>query len=403
MYGFLKENEKRGMKNQDKSTAKDAGHAEKEEGNMLTTTIITYIMAVFAVLGAIDRICGNRLGLGKKLEQAFFTMGPLVLSMAGMLVIAPVIARFMGPVMSPLFKAIGSDPAVFAGMFVGTDMGAAPLAEALAMDPRSGQLAGFVISSMMGATIVFHIPVAMEIAGKDSDYIARGMIAGLITIPLGCFAGGIAAGFPAALVLRDSLPVAAIAVLLVLGMMKFRKTLVRGFMWLGKFIQTIATAGLALGILQSLTGVTPVKGILPAEEAFQVIASVAIFLAGAFPLMHVLTLALKKPLRAAGRKLGINETAAAGPVMTLINSIPMLESMKEMDPRGKVINAAFCVSGAFAFGDFFGYVAAADASMLLPMVCGKLAAGTAAILLALVMAMAGAGKEANGNADSQCI
>lgn len=359
---------------------------------MLATTIITYIAASFAVLGAIDRICGNRFGLGKKFEQAFFTMGPLVLSMVGMLVIAPVIAKFMGPVMTPFFERIGADPAVFAGMFLGTDMGAAPLAEALAMDPRSGQLAGFVTSSMMGATIVFHIPVAMEVAGEDSDYIARGMITGLITIPLGCFAGGMAAGFPAALVLRDSLPVAAIAILLVLGMIKFRNTLVHGFVWLGKSIQIIATAGLTLGILQSLTGITPVRGIMPAEDAFGVIASVAIFLAGAFPLMHVLTAVLKRPLRAAGRKLRINEAAAAGPILTLVNSIPMLESMKEMDHRGKVINAAFCVSGAFVFGDFFGYVAAADSSMLLPMVVGKLTAGAAAILTALAMTVTGPGK-----------
>lgn len=352
---------------------------------MLTTTIITYIMAVFAALGAIDRICGNRFGLGKKFEQAFFTMGPLVLSMVGMLVITPMIAQILGPAITPMFEKIGADPAVFAGMFIGTDMGAAPLAQALAIHPQSGQLAGFVISSMMGATILFHIPVAMEIAGKDSDFIARGMIAGLITIPLGCVVGGLIAGFPMSLVLRDSLPVAIVSLLLVVGMLKFRTTLVCGFIWISRLIQAIATIGLALGILQSLTGITPVKGLTPVEDAFGVVATIAVFLAGAFPLMHVLTLALRKPLSAVGKKIGINEVAAAGLILTLVNSIPMLESMKEMDSRGKVINAAFCVSGAFAFGDFFGYVAGTDPVMLMPMILGKLTAGIAAILLTLVM------------------
>ncbi len=352
---------------------------------MLTTTIITYVMAFFAVLGAIDRICANRLGLGKKFEEAFFTMGPLALSMLGMLVITSVIARILGPVMTPLFEKIGVDPAVFAGMFIGTDMGAGPLAQALATHLPSGQMAGFIISSMMGATVAFHIPVAMEIAAKDRDFIARGMIAGLITIPLGCVIGGLAASFPAALVFRDSIPVAVISLLLVLGMLKFREVLVRGFLWIGKLIQAIATVGLTLGILQSLTGITPVKGITPIADAFGVVATVAIFLAGAFPFMHVLTLALRKPLHAVGKKIGINEVAAAGPILTLVNSIPMLRSMKEMDPRGKVINAAFCVSGAFAFGDFFGYVAAAEPAMLMPMILGKLTAGITAMLLALVM------------------
>ena len=183
---------------------------------MLITQIITYIMAVFAAAGAIDRILGNRFGLGSKFEQAFHTMGPLALSMAGMLVIAPVIADILGPVMTPAFRLLGADPAVFAGMFMGTDMGAAPLAEALALDPRSADFSGFVISSMMGATIVFHIPVAMELAKESKPFIARGMIASLITIPLGCFLGGMAAGFPVSLVLHDLLPVAIVSLILMI-------------------------------------------------------------------------------------------------------------------------------------------------------------------------------------------
>ncbi|MBQ9060636.1 MAG: ethanolamine utilization protein EutH [Firmicutes bacterium] len=248
---------------------------------MLITQTITYLVAVFAAAGAIDRILGNRFGLGDKFVQAFHTMGPLALSMAGMLVIAPVIADLIGPVMTPFFRLIGADPAVFAGMFMGTDMGAAPLAQALALDPRSARLSGFVISSMMGATIVFHIPVAMEIAGKDRQFIARGMIAGLITIPLGCLAGGLAAGFPVSLVLHDLLPVAVVSLLLVVGMVRFREAMVKGFLWLGMFTQAVATFGLLLGILQSLTGFAPIKGIAPISEAFGVAAmTLAFFMAG---------------------------------------------------------------------------------------------------------------------------
>lgn len=49
----------------------------------------------------------------------------------------------------------------------------------------------------------------------------------------------------------------------------------------------------------------------------------------------------------------------------------MLQSMKNMDEGGGVINTAFCMTGAFMFGDFFGYVAAADAAMLVPMIIAK--------------------------------
>ena len=212
---------------------------------------------------------------------------------------------------------------------MGTDMGAAPLAEALALDPRSADFSGFVISSMMGATIV--------------------------------------------------------SLILIIGMLRFRDAMVRGFIWLGRFIQAVATAGLLLGILQSLTGFTPVEGIAPVSEALGVVATVAIFLAGAFPFMHVLTKLLQKPLCTAGKRIGINEVSAIGPFLTLVNSIPMLETMKDMDERGKILNAAFCVTGAFMFGDFFGYVGAVNASMLLPMIIAKFSSGIAAMVVALWM------------------
>ena len=100
---------------------------------------------------------------------------------------------------------------------------------------------------------------------------------------------------------------------------------------------------------------------------------------------HVLTKLLQKPLRAAGKRIGINEVSAIGPLLTLVNSIPMLETIKDMDERGKVLNAAFCVTGAFVFGDFFGYVGAVNASMLLPMIIAKLSSGIVAMAVALWM------------------
>ena len=153
----------------------------------------------------------------------------------------------------------------------------------------------------------------------------------------------------------------------------------------GHFFQRNLLLKILLDVLQELTGFTPVKGIAPVSEALGVVATVAIFLAGAFPFMHVLTKLLQKPLRAAGKRIGINEVSAIGPLLTLVNSIPMLETMKDMDKRGKVLNAAFCVTGAFMFGDFFGYVGAVNASMLLPMIIAKLSSGIAAMVVALWM------------------
>ena len=45
--------------------------------------ILIGIMAVFAAVGAVDRICGNRLGLGKEFEEGILAMGSLAMAMIG--------------------------------------------------------------------------------------------------------------------------------------------------------------------------------------------------------------------------------------------------------------------------------------------------------------------------------
>lgn len=352
---------------------------------MTANEIIVGIVACFAVIGAIDRICGNRFKLGEKFEEGFMVMGQLVLSMVGMLVLAPVIAKVMSPVMTPLFTAIGSDPSVFAGIFLAIDMGGAPLAQEMALSAQAADMSGIIVGGTLGATIVFSIPVSLQIAGGEGKWIAQGMIAGLITIPVGCFIGGVVAGFPMSLILHTLLPVAVISVLLAFGMWKFREALVKGFIVFGKFILCLSTAGIALGIMQSLMGWEPVKGIAPIEEAFAVVANCAVFLAGAFPMMYIVNKVLSRPLASAGRLMGINRTAAAGLLLSLVNAIPMLESMKDMDNRGKVINAAFCVSGAYLLGDHFAYAAAYSMHMLIPFIIAKFTGGMAAVALALIM------------------
>lgn len=55
--------------------------------------VIIYIMVGFAVLGGLDRIFGSRLGLGAEFEKGILTSGQLILTMAGIMVLAPAISR----------------------------------------------------------------------------------------------------------------------------------------------------------------------------------------------------------------------------------------------------------------------------------------------------------------------
>lgn len=345
--------------------------------------IILIVMAGFAVLGAADRMAGNRIGLGEKFEEGFMAMGPLALSMTGFLVLAPVVARILGPVITPLFQAVHADPSLFAGIFLAIDMGGASLAEQMAQVPGAAQFSGILVGSMLGATIVFNIPVAMELAGEERQFIARGTLVGLVTIPAGCLVGGILQGLSIGFVLCNLIPVAVIAVLIAAGLWKWQEKMIRGFMIFAKIVVILSTAALGLAIWQTQTGIVLLSHLGSLQGALKIVANVSIVLAGAFPLVHVITRLLSRPLKRLGDLLGMNETSAGGMLLSMANSIPMLRSMQNMDERGKVINAAFAVSGAFVFGDHLGFTAGFAPEMLVPMILGKLMAGILAVLLAI--------------------
>ena len=348
--------------------------------------IIIAVMAAFMVLGAADRILGNRFGLGEKFEEGILAMGSLALSMIGIISLAPVLARLLRPVIAPLFALVGADPAVFAGSILANDMGGAALAAELAQSPEAGRFGGLIVGAMLGATVVFTIPVALGIIRtEDRPALARGVLAGVITIPLGAFAGGLTAGFPVIMVLRNLIPIVLIALLIALGLWLAPNGMVKGFSVFGKLIVIIITAGLAAAILEELTGIVLIPGMAPLEEGYRTVGGIAIVLAGAFPLVHVITRVFQKPLMKLGRLLGMNDRAAAGMLATLANSIPMFGMLHEMDGRGKIINVAFAVSAAFVFGDHLGFTAGFDAAMILPMIVGKLVGGISAVLVALLL------------------
>ena len=346
--------------------------------------ILIAVMAGFAILGAVDRIFGNPWGLGREFEEGILAMGSLALAMVGIVSLAPVLARLLKPVVVPIFGFLGADPAMFAGTILACDMGGGALALEMTTNRDAAMLGGILNGSMLGATIVFTIPVAMGILREqDRPAMAKGILCGIVTIPLGVLAGGIAAGFPLPMVLKNLIPIVLIAVLIALGLWRAEKTMVRGFSLFGKAVVVVVTVGLAAAIVEALTGFVLIPGMAPISEGFETVGTIAIILAGAFPLVFVLTKLLRRPLMAVGRKLGINDAAAAGLIASLANSIATFGMVKDMNERGKVVNIAFAVSAAFVFGDHLGFTAGFAPEMIGPMIIGKLVGGISAVIVAL--------------------
>jgi len=151
-------------------------------------------------------------------------------------------------------------------------------------------------------------------------------------------------------------------------------------------IYPLSYNSIAAAIVETLTGIIIIPGMKPIHEGMAIVGDIAIVLAGAFPLVFVITKLFNKPLMALGKVLGMNDVSAAGLVASLANCIPMFGMMKDMDDRGKIINVAFCVSAAFVFGDHLGFTAGFNADMITPMIVAKLVGGISAVALAMVIA-----------------
>ena len=187
------------------------------------------------------------------------------------------------------------------------------------------------------------------------------------------------------MVVRNLAPIVIFALLIALGLWKAENAMIKGFTVFGWLVTAAITVGLAAAIVEALAGLTVIPGMAPLSEGYEIVGSIAIVLAGAFPLIYVITKVFQKPLLKLGGLLGMNDVAAAGMVASLANSIPMFGMMADMDDRGKVLNVAFAVSAAFVFGDHLGFTAGYAPELLVPMIVAKLVSGVTAVAVAMVL------------------
>ena len=169
--------------------------------------IIMWIMAVGAVLGGVDRIAGNRFGLGKRFEEGFTLLGPTALSMSGIICLTPLLSRFLRFALVPIWNFFGLDAGLLAGILA-IDMGGYQLAGELSASQEMVRYAGLVIAATLGCTITFTIPVGMGmLKSGDRLFFSRGMLIGTGTLPVTMIVGGLLSGLSFLQIVLPSLPV----------------------------------------------------------------------------------------------------------------------------------------------------------------------------------------------------
>ncbi len=74
-----------------------------------------------------------------------------------------------------------------------------------------------------------------------------------------------------------------------------------------------------------------------------------------------------------------------GMLVGLVSAIPAITMFQEMDEKGKVVNAAFLVSGASLLAAHIGFTISTEPEMLGALLAAKLSGAAAALALALCL------------------
>ena len=331
--------------------------------------ILLVLVALFFIIGVFDYAIGNKLVLGKVLRDGIYNMGPLAISMIGILSLTPILVKILNVSLVPLVKKIGIEPSILTSSFIAVDMGGYNMALDLSSTREIAIFSGIVVSSILGCTISFTMPLAMGMIKNESkEALAKGMVCGVITIPLGLYIAGILLKLNTKILIINLMPIIIISLILSFGITYKPHICLKLFKALGSMITVISLIGLALQGVNSIAGI-----------------KIGLFLGGSCVMLEVMKKILKKPLSYIEKKFKISKGTMAMLIASLASSIIVFADFEDLDEEGKVICSAFSVSGAYVFGGQLGYVVSVEPSIMTIYIIAKIVSGVAAIILAYII------------------
>lgn len=360
------------------------------------TKILFAIVSLFLIWGGLEYLSGRKGGMGESFEDGIKAIGPLALNMIGIFVLAPLLSEGIQVIGEPIANLLGIDMSLLPTSVLAIDMGGYQLGMTLSQSEQMGLFSGIIISSGLGATISFSIPVALGmIKEEDKTYFLKGLVLGLIAMPFGAMVGGIVQGIPMGVLIKNCIPMMVGVIGLGILIMWRPEFIIKCFSILSKIIVAFSIIGLIV------IGVVSVMGLdLPmwnVAEAAQVVVKIGLFLAGAYPMLYFIRTRLQKPLGKLGARLGVNENTVAGLLGNLASNLLVFSQLENMDERGKIIASAFAISGAFVCGGQLAFVNTIAPEMVVPFIVSKVVGGVLAMVLALLFCYAQERKKVQEN------
>lgn len=279
------------------------------------------------------------------------------------------------------------DLSMIAGLLLAPDMGGFPMSVRLAQNPAMGLFSGMLISSSIGCLLSFQLPIALTmIRPGDVPVMMRGIIPGMIAVPAGLSVGGLCLGIPVTALVFQMLPVLILCVLLAIGFWKFPGAMEKLLTVFGKAVRVLGIVLFTLVMLGLFFEPLKVAEDALVFEALTVVTKITVIVCGALTFSDVLMRWAKPVLGKCAGRLGVNISSVMGLFICLTSGVAMLPLYEKMDERGKMMNSAFCVMGAYVLGGQMAFMAGVtDGRNVGIYILSKLVGGVLAAALAAGM------------------
>lgn len=346
---------------------------------------ILYVVAICFTIGAIDYIFLNKFNLGVHFEEGVKNMGPLAISMIGIISLTPIIVDVLNKYLVPLASKLNLDPSIFTSSIIAVDMGGFNIAESISLNQSMAEFSGILIASILGCTLSFTLPLALGIVKRENmEFLTIGMLFGIITIPIGIIIGGIMLKIPFKTVIINTIPIIILSIIICFLIVFFKGLVLKVFTFIGRGIVTLSIIGFVFVGIKSITGIEIIKGLMPLDESIKIVGGIAIFLGGAYVMLQILKNILKGPLDRLGKRFGVNNDSIAAFLGSFASAIIVFVNFDKLDDKGKIICSAFSVGGAYSLGGQLGFVSGEAKDIIGIYILVKLICGFSAVILSII-------------------
>ncbi len=333
---------------------------------------ILFFLGLIALIGKMIPIPSK---LAACFDQGISTLGSLLVSLSAWYVIMIPLINNHQQTLLQAFENLPIDFNIFIGCFLAPDLGGYHIIEAYNLNLNMLIFAGICLTSILGCFFSFQLPIFLNQIKEDLSTLMFGFMVGIITLPITLI--------PLAILLHISLlhllPIFILCGILLFGMIYKQEFTLKWIINFARIIQLITYLLFAI-VMIGLFLYPKMIDLSLLQEACIIVFKMSIIICGSLVLSHLIITYCHKPLNKIASYLNIDMNSMLGLLLSLGSSIAMLPLYSKMNDTGKKMNAAFSISGAYALGGQFAFIASVCPQSSIYFLLTKLIAGIIAII-----------------------